>query len=811
MSKGLVVSDHHFITINLQNDNCVIEADEDAGDGTVTSRITMVDAYSIRLEVRSWKEEAQYQEAMVYGLVNMSLNAFCQHYTTGKRGVQCRNKIVKHRQADKWVARFYPVLPSSPASPDYYKFCKFQLIRYRPWSGDYTQAAGGADATPQQIIDQWTAFVASFAEDGTIPPHHMQSMINEITEQMQNDPEFQQAVTGQDDLLMDEGGGASVGTGDSEELPSGEMEFSNLGVDGIAGLDDEDTVQVPWHADHNWAVTEADLTTVKYPDSVQSLESWRKGLGALPQDFVDTTAEAPVIHRNALNDKQRRFMEIMDLLLDSNNVSSTDSDDGLQLSRCLVLRGRGGTGKSHVMRCLQSELRPEEVKALATTGKAATVLFRGSTVYSTANGLALPLSKNKYSRLNTNRLREMQAKWKDVKVMFVDEMTMLKPQDLHHIDLRLQEVKACDKLFGGIIVVLVGDTAQLPPVGGSSLWATERPRMKEAEKIGLRLYKTCFTTVIELIENNRLLQGDPDVQEFDGFLNRLADGRCTHADWELATQRSHSTIGQVEWARRGFDNPGVIHLYATNKQVEKHNLGELRKCEKPILNILATNSCARARGLASDHFNGLQNSLFVCIGATVVLTTNLWPEMGLSNGSTGVVKDIEFRGVDAAVANRVWNPSMLPHCIWVDFGDHYHGPPFFPNELDGRQERRGWVPIGPQSLSEYVRKANSMEENTLTRTMLPLRLAWAWTIWKVQGQTVDGNVVVNLGPKEAEHGLSYVAFSRVRRFCDIGIIGGVSGDRLTTKISNQEKLKQRLSEDIRLRHLETRTLETLLP
>jgi len=94
--------------------------------------------------------------------------------------------------------------------------------------------------------------------------------------------------------------------------------------------------------------------------------------------------------------------------------------------------------------------------------------------------------------------------------------------------------------------------------------------------------------------------------------------------------------------------------------------------------------------------------------------------------------------------------------------------------------------------------------------MLPLRLAWAWTIWKVQGQTIDGKVVVlDLGRKEAEHGLSYVAFSRVRRFQDIGIKGGISKVRLTTLISQQQKLINRKREDKRLSSLETKTLETL--
>ena len=61
--------------------------------------------------------------------------------------------------------------------------------------------------------------------------------------------------------------------------------------------------------------------------------------------------------------------------------------------------------------------------------------------------------------------------------------------------------------------------------------------------------------------------------------------------------------------------------------------------------------------------------------------------------------------------------------------------------------------------------------------------------------------MIVLGPKEKEHGLSYVAFSRAIKFLNIGIEGGISGTRLTTQISSMKKLKLRLEEDDRLRHL----------
>ena len=56
--------------------------------------------------------------------------------------------------------------------------------------------------------------------------------------------------------------------------------------------------------------------------------------------------------------------------------------------------------------------------------------------------------------------------------------------------------------------------------------------------------------------------------------------------------------------------------------------------------------------------------------------------------------------------------------------------------------------------------------------------------------------------KEAEHGLTYTAFSRETKLSYIGIIGGLSGDRLTTKLSRMKKVRDRKAEDDRLKQLQ---------
>ena len=97
--------------------------------------------------------------------------------------------------------------------------------------------------------------------------------------------------------------------------------------------------------------------------------------------------------------------------------------------------------------------------------------------------------------------------------------------------------------------------------------------------------------------------------------------------------------------------------------------------------------------------------------------------------------------------------------------------------------------------------------NHSPRTMVPLKLCYAWTIWKAQGQTIRGKVVVDLGKTEKEHGLSYTAFSRVTRFNDIGIVGGLSKERLilVDKVQRQSKMTSRLKEEKRLRTLVNKT------
>ena len=77
--------------------------------------------------------------------------------------------------------------------------------------------------------------------------------------------------------------------------------------------------------------------------------------------------------------------------------------------------------------------------------------------------------------------------------------------------------------------------------------------------------------------------------------------------------------------------------------------------------------------------------------------------------------------------------------------------------------------------------------------MLPLRLSWAWTIWKDQGQTIRVKVSLHLGRVEKEHGLPFVAMSRVTRFSDISLYEGITYNRLCKSIRKHKIMTPRIN------------------
>ena len=144
--------------------------------------------------------------------------------------------------------------------------------------------------------------------------------------------------------------------------------------------------------------------------------------------------------------------------------------------------------------------------------------------------------------------------------LIIDEMTMMSQEVLYFLDVRMREGKASTLPFGGMNILLVGDTAQLPPVKGLCLWA-HPPKSSAIEITGAALY-LLFTTVHTLKINYR--QRSTDGAKLAVFLEGMRNGALTSADYEFLLSRSRERVGEAAWAAA---TATAIHLYPTNEQV----------------------------------------------------------------------------------------------------------------------------------------------------------------------------------------------------------------------------------------------------
>eukprot|EP00762_Andalucia_godoyi_P008050 ANDGO_02165.mRNA.1 ATP-dependent DNA helicase pfh1 len=176
-----------------------------------------------------------------------------------------------------------------------------------------------------------------------------------------------------------------------------------------------------------------------------------------------------------------------------------------------------------------------------------------------------------------------------------------------------------------------------------------------------------------------------------------------------------------------------------------------------------------ARQATAQLFGGLPSVLLLCMGAPVMLRTNLATEAGLVNGSLGTVVAVVYESPTAEQP-----PQGLPAFVVVNF-PLYTGPPF-----SSRPGEEKFVPVPYVSVAKHKTNTSSTGKQVIFRKQIPLTLAYAITIHKSQGMTLD-MAVVDLGNRELSPGLTFVAISRVKRLEGLAFVSGTcTSERLSS-------------------------------
>ena len=297
-------------------------------------------------------------------------------------------------------------------------------------------------------------------------------------------------------------------------------------------------------------------------------------------------------------------------------------------------------------------LLSDSVRVAAPTG-VASFIIEGRTLHSL---LHLPV-RGDFKEMEGSNLQKMQDDLLSIKYLIIDEMSMVGRKTFGMIDRRLRQAfpSKSQAVFGGCSVLLFGDFGQLPPVMDLPLY-TSVTRSDLSDQ-GFRAYSQ-FEIAFTLTQVMRQSGQDTDQIRFRDILLRLRNAETTMEDWNHLMEQTPTRVQD----QSSFVS--ALRLFPTVEAVVDHNVAMLRECGHPIATIKAVHTGANASSASPDDAGGLEPVVMLARSARVMLTSNLWVEVGLVNGAMGTVE---------AICYKETTPPHLPVAVMVRF-DHYTGP-----------------------------------------------------------------------------------------------------------------------------------------
>ena len=388
---------------------------------------------------------------------------------------------------------------------------------------------------------------------------------------------------------------------------------------------------------------------------------------------------------------------------------------------------------------------------MCPTGMAASVID-GMTICS---ALKL-LFGHTYNGLDDQPLAQFRSEFEELKLIIIDEMSMVGADDLYRIHHRLTDIFNNNLPFGGLSIMFVGDMLQLKPVKARFIF--EVPT-NEDNALCYHEYSLWHNLeAITLKHNHRQGEGS----EFMETLNRMRTGDQNENDVKLLRTRC------IKKLSKKFPHDAV-NLFYTNNEVKDHNIMKLNQLKTKLYNIKymgdypSTYKPTISKHGTVDDTNLCQN-LRIKVGARVMVVMNVNTMDSLVNGMIGVVLDIITDETNGKVK-----------CIIVKFDVEKAGADQrkqYSHIADKYKEDNG-TPIFRQKVRYHLTGAGKkVHAVTGTCFQFPLKLAFAITGHKMQGQTIKtGSKLVVNWSNILPSGLAYVMCSRTESIDDLYIAG----------------------------------------
>jgi ATP-dependent DNA helicase PIF1 len=396
----------------------------------------------------------------------------------------------------------------------------------------------------------------------------------------------------------------------------------------------------------------------------------------------------------------------------------------------IFITGPGGTGKTALIKHIQKDAvrKGHNIQVCALTGCAAVLLdCKAKTLHSwAAIGIGTSPADQLIAKIKKNRFA--RSNWKTTDILVVDEVSMMSQKLFELLDTIGKAIRQNQRPFGGIQLIFSGDFYQLPPVGNKD----------EPETLNF-----CFESVLWsqtfAPENHVQLtkifrQSDPIYQK---ILNQIREGRLRRSSNDLLMQKVQTKIPDDLPIR-------PTKLFPTRNKVDSINASEMSQLNADPIDFklkfhadleMTSKERIMRQQITKEQIETelmyLKNNLrcdetvTLKVGAQVMCIVNIELDNGqmICNGSQGIITRISettgFPVVKYNLSNKMYEMVMTPH-IWTS--DNIPG-------------------IGV--------------------SQIPLILAWALTIHKSQGATLDV-AEIDAGSNIFECGQTYVALSRVK-------------------------------------------------
>lgn len=378
----------------------------------------------------------------------------------------------------------------------------------------------------------------------------------------------------------------------------------------------------------------------------------------------------------------------------------------LKLGYNVFLTGPAGSGKTHLLNKYINFLKDNYVDVGITASTGIAATHMGGTTIHSWTGMGIKDSLNQFELEELKTRKYLKDRFDRTQVLVIDEVSMLHHFRLDLIDDICRYMKNVDRPFGGLQVILCGDFFQLPPVARAG-----EPLSRFAYEA--EIWKNANFKICYLEEQHR--QTD---QNYLKVLNEIRRNDLSATGLKhLMERKDKRTFQGVEPTRLHTHNIDVDEI--NNRELQKLH-GQQReypmetKGRKPLVEALVK-SC-----LAPEK-------LKLKVGARVMFVKNNFEE-GYVNGTLGRV--VSFTGEGPVVQIKNGQNVYVKPTSWLI-------------EEEGKLKA---------SITQY-----------------PLRLAWAITVHKSQGMSLEA-VEVDLA-KSFEKGMGYVALSRVRSLEGLTLLG----------------------------------------